>query len=150
VLFSADAGLVGRPGVDGEPLTHAATELGGCRAPQRLARRMVRETLAGSAVEVRTDDLVLVADELVGNAVQHVGAALAISLDVYPWGLAMQVRDCGGDTAGVKRRPCPASDDESGRGLLLVDLLTSAWVVQRDGDGKRVVAIFLHGAGDAE
>jgi anti-sigma regulatory factor (Ser/Thr protein kinase) len=139
----------GRDG--GHPATHAAIRLSDLDAPQRAARRIVRKILAGQADVTYTDDVVLVADELVGNAVQHVGAALDISLDVYDWGVAVQVRDGGEDTTVVPAKPPAADeDDEGGRGLFLVDVLASAWGVQRDSEGKRVVAIFLYRPGDAD
>ncbi|MER7688148.1 ATP-binding protein [Streptomyces sp. NPDC097610] len=139
----------GRDG--GRPMTHAVIDLCGLDAPQSAARRIIRKTLAGMADGEYTDDVVLVADELVGNAVEHAGAALDISLDVYDWGVAVQVRDRGEDTAAVPGKPLAADEeDEGGRGLFLVDVLASAWAVQRDSRGKRVIAIFLYRAGDAD
>lgn len=139
----------GRDG--GREVMHAAIDLYGLEAPQSAARHIVRTTLAGTADSEYTDDVVLVADELVGNAVEHAGAALDISLDVYDWGVAIQVRDDGEDTTAVPGAP-PAADeyDEGGRGLFLVDVLASTWGVQRDKKGKRVIAIFLYQAGDAD
>ncbi|WP_234373985.1 ATP-binding protein [Streptomyces scabiei] len=139
----------GRDG--GSPATHAAIDLCGLDAPQSAARRIVREALAGRADDTYTDDVVLVADELVGNALEHAGAALDISLDVYDWGVAVQVRDGGEDTAAVPGNPPAADeDDEGGRGLFLVDVLASAWGVQGDSMGKRVIAVFLYRAEDAD
>lgn len=135
----------------GRPASHAALDLCDLDAPQSAARRIVRNALVGNYDSEYTDDVVLVADELVGNAVQHVGSVLDISVDVYAWGVAVQVRDCGEDTAAVPGKPSAADDDdEHGRGLFLVDLLASAWRVQRDNKGKRVVAIFLYRTGDAD
>jgi anti-sigma regulatory factor (Ser/Thr protein kinase) len=152
VLGSTNTALpCGQGRDDNRPATHAAIPLSGLDAPQSAARRIVRKTLAGKADGDYTDDVVLVADELVGNAVQHAGAALDISLDVYDWGVAVQVRDGGEDTAVVPAKPPAADeDDEGGRGLFLVDVLASAWTVQRDSRGKRVIAIFLYRPGDAE
>ncbi|MEV6581430.1 ATP-binding protein [Streptomyces sp. NPDC051582] len=135
----------------GSPATHAAIDLCGLDAPQSAARRIVREALAGRVDDPYTDDVVLVADELVGNALEHAGAALDISLDVYDWGVTVQVRDGGEDTAAVPGKPPAADeDDEGGRGLFLVDVLASAWGVQGDSMGKRVIAVFLYRAGDAD
>ncbi|QIS76292.1 ATP-binding protein [Streptomyces sp. DSM 40868] len=135
----------------GSPTTHAAIDLCGFKAPQSAARRVVRTALAGKADGEYLDDVVLVADELVGNAVEHAGEALAMVIDVYNWGVAVQVRDREAKTAEVPEKPLAAGeDDEHGRGLLLVDALASAWGVQRDSAGKRVTAIFMHRTGDAE
>ncbi|MEE1930679.1 ATP-binding protein [Streptomyces sp. TRM 70351] len=132
-------------------MTHAAIDLYDLEAPQRAARHIVRTTLAGKADSEYTDDVVLVADELVGNAVEHAGAALDISLAVYDWGVAVQVRDGGEDITAVPGTPPSADEyDEGGRGLFLVDILASAWGAQRDKKGKRVIAIFLYPTGVAD
>ncbi|WP_446040127.1 ATP-binding protein [Streptomyces sp. SID1121] len=132
----------------GNPLAHAAIDLRGLDAPQKAARDIVRKALT-EALDEYKDDVVLVADELVGNALKHAGEALGISLDLYPWGTVVQVRDRGRDTAAVPQNPMRADDDDvSGRGLFLVNDLASAWRVQCDDGGKRVVAVFLHRAGD--
>ncbi|WP_409473128.1 ATP-binding protein [Streptomyces sp. HC307] len=131
----------------GQPMRHAALDLRGLEAPQSAARGIVRRTLT-EAPEDYKDDVVLVADELVGNAVEHAGEAVAVSLDLYPWGTVVQVRDSGGDTAAVPQSPTRAGDEDvNGRGLFLVNELASAWRVQPDEAGKRVVAIFLYRAG---
>jgi anti-sigma regulatory factor (Ser/Thr protein kinase) len=110
---------------------------------------MVRSALKETLDEEYRDDVVLVADELVGNAVEHAGEAIDISLDLYPWGTVIQVRDGSRNTAAVPQNPVRAGDDEvGGRGLFLVNALASAWRVQRDDAGKRVVAVFLHQGGD--
>jgi len=152
VLVPASFKSMCEPGRDGVPVAHAAADLSGFEAPQSAARRILRETLAGLVDGERKDDIVLAADELVGNAVQHVGTALlGISLDVYEWGVVVEVTDGGEDSASVPSNPSQAGEeDENGRGLLLVDLLASAWNVQPDVKGKRVVAIFLHRVGDAD
>jgi anti-sigma regulatory factor (Ser/Thr protein kinase) len=127
---------------------HAALDLRGIDAPQSAARRIVRSALTETLDEEYKDDVVLVADELVGNALEHAGEALGISLDLYSWGTVVQVCDGGRDTAAVPRNSVRADDDDvNGRGLFLVNALASAWRVQCDDAGKRVVAVFLHRAG---
>lgn len=134
----------------GSPTTHAAIDLCGFKAPQSVARRVVRTALAGKVDGEYLDDVVLVADELVGNAVEHAGEVLALVIDIYSWGVAVQVRDRGGEAGEVPEKPpAAAEDDERGRGLFLVDALASAWGVQRDSAGKRVTA-FMYRAGGAE
>lgn len=138
-------------GCGGREVTRAAIDLHDLEAPQRAARRAIRQTLAGKAESEYTDDVVLVADELVGNAVEHAGAALDISLDVFVWGVVVQVRDAGEDITAVPGAPPSADEyDEGGRGLFLVNILASAWGVQRDEKGKRVIAVLLYRAGDAD
>ncbi|HEY8986012.1 MAG TPA: ATP-binding protein [Streptomyces sp.] len=154
MLGPASTVLPSGPGRDGgHPTTHEAIDLYGLDAPQGVARRIVRESLAlaGKAGIGYMDDVVLVASELVGNALEHVGAVINISLDVYDWGVVVQVLDCGEDITAVPGKPLAADeDDEGGRGLFLVDVLASAWGVQRDKKGKRVIAIFLDRVGDAD
>ncbi|WP_250305262.1 ATP-binding protein [Streptomyces sp. A 4/2] len=131
----------------GRPLTHAVLDLRGLDAPQSAARGIVRRALTRAPAEFM-DDVVLVADELVGNAVTHAGEAVDVSLDLYPWGMVVQVRDRDRDTAAVPRESAPAGDEDvNGRGLFLVNELASAWRVQSDEAGKRVVAVFLYRAG---
>ncbi|MFF9458084.1 ATP-binding protein [Streptomyces flaveolus] len=131
----------------GRPLTHVALDLRGLEAPQSAARAIVRRTLT-EAPEDYKDDVVLVADELVGNAVEHAGEAIGVSLDLYQWGTVVQVRDSHGDTGLVPQSPTRAGDEDvNGRGLFLVNELASAWRVQPDEAGKRVVAVFLYRAG---
>ncbi|MFF4648259.1 ATP-binding protein [Streptomyces sp. NPDC001389] len=133
--------------LDGGPLTHAVRDLKGLATPQQAARSMVRDALTGKAGEGWVDDVVLVADELVGNAVQHAGEAIGIELDLYSWGATVQVRDGDADTGAVPGALQMADEfDEGGRGLFLVGVLASAWGVQPDVRGKRVVAVFLNRA----
>lgn len=132
----------------GLPFTHESVDLRGCEAPQSAARQLVRDALSEVPPDYR-DDVVLVADELVGNALEHGGDAVSVSLGRYVWGAVVVVRDSCGDIAAVPREPALAADDDvNGRGLFLVNMLASAWHVQSDGAGKRVVAVFLDGAGD--
>ncbi len=87
------------------------------------------------------EDVVLVASELVGNAVRHTTATQQGTLDVS-WDVdASGVRVCVGDpsqeppvvrTSGVDR--------PDGRGLRIVDAVSDDWGVERDGPGKRVWA----------
>ncbi|MYT82373.1 ATP-binding protein [Streptomyces sp. SID8364] len=130
------------------PFSHESVDLRGCETPQRATRQLVRGALAEVPADYR-DDVVLVADELVGNALEHGGEAVSVSLGRYAWGAVVVVRDGCGDLAAVPCHPAAAADDDvNGRGLFLVNMLASAWHVQSDGVGKRGVAVFLHGAGD--
>jgi anti-anti-sigma factor len=115
------------------------------------ARRFVREVcwdwrlekldVAGAARQARADDLVdravLVADELVTNAVVHAGIGeLRLRMELHGERLRLAVQD------GIPRllRPAalPEPDAEKGRGLLLVDELVSAWGVHPRSEGKVV------------
>jgi len=87
------------------------------------------------------DDAVLVANELVGNAVRHTSPSESGTLDVR-WdvdgsGVRIWVTDAGAGS------PCPriaTEDDIGGRGLRIVDAMSDDWGVEQGGSGKRVWA----------
>ncbi|MEU1598517.1 ATP-binding protein [Streptomyces sp. NPDC005708] len=126
---------------------HADADLTGLQAPQRAARKLVREALVGVDNDGWVDDIVLVADELVGNAQQYAAAQgpIEITVDRYLWGIAVQVRDSHLPASAIPLRPKqPGQESLRGRGLFLVDALASAWGVQLVGSRKIVTAIFIH------
>ncbi|MCX4481749.1 ATP-binding protein [Streptomyces cellulosae] len=133
-------------GAHGEPLAHVDADLIGIEAPQDFARGVVRKALA-ELDDGWVEDIVLVADELVGNADQHVQAEgpMGISVHLYEWGVVVQVSDSDSDVAAIPRESKqPDLDAEGGRGLFLVNALASAWTVQQTDTGKSVTAVFLH------
>lgn len=78
------------------------------------------------------DDARLVATELVGNAVRH-ASPLRNGTVLVRWQevdsqLVMSVCDGGGDSRPERRVAAP--DDVRGRGLQLVDALSSTWWVE--------------------
>jgi anti-sigma regulatory factor (Ser/Thr protein kinase) len=139
--------LAAPPTTDGsrqEPVTHVAAELAGLTAPQRTARELIRALLSDVSDAEWVHDIVLAADELVGNAQQHSAAAapMAITIDRYPWGLTVQVTDSG---RPVPLQPkVPETEGCGGRGLFLVNALATAWDVRPGGHGKIVRAVFAH------
>lgn len=80
-------------------------------------------------------DLRLLVSELVTNSVEHSGAGRAdlIGLEVFAQngGVRVEVRD---DGPGFEPRSGPDSEwqDESGRGLLVVDCLAKRWGVSAE------------------
>ena len=105
-------------------------------SPRSAAR--VRDALAswldhrGSAAEV-VDDARLIATELIGNAVRHASplgnGTVLVRWEAVDSTLALSVCDGGGadDPTQVDAAP----DDVSGRGLAIVDALSSRWWVER-------------------
>lgn len=91
-----------------------------------IARRYVTERLTAKRIE--PDDAVLVASELVTNALQHgpdgrIGVTLGCDDEV----VRIEVLDGGrGTDAPLARREVP-NDRECGRGLLIVDRLAKRW-----------------------
>ena len=87
------------------------------------------------------DEVVLVASELVGNAVRHTmavdGLGLAVEWSVDPDGVTVQVSD----PSSVPPAPrTPSTTEPGGRGLWIVEALADDWGVRREGAGKRVWA----------
>ena len=83
-----------------------------------------------------TEDALLVATELVTNAFVHAGSRCRLSARLAAGVLRLEVRDGG---SGVPDPRETAGTDESGRGLLLVSVLCSAWGVDATGGRGKVV-----------
>ncbi len=90
------------------------------------ARHWVGDRLAGAGPEVR-ETVSLLVSELAANAVQHGGTPFAVGFGQTDDGVRVEVTDDGGGQPRVTPRD-PWSP--SGRGLLLVDALASAWGVR--------------------
>ncbi|HET8583211.1 MAG TPA: ATP-binding protein [Jatrophihabitans sp.] len=111
-------------------------------ASAALVRRSISDDLTARGIDPDSvDDVVLVASELVGNAVLH-GAAIAgdgldVDWDVEPDAVVVRVRD--GSTTPPRRRPLNAAAG-GGRGLAIVGALARDWGVQPTAHGKQVWA----------
>ncbi|MFJ8276497.1 SpoIIE family protein phosphatase [Streptomyces griseoviridis] len=116
----------------------------GLRAARHLIRTAVRTWDAGG----RADEIELVADELVTNALVHTEGAAVVTLRVLTGGdrrLRVEVEDT---SSALPRRRDPGEAGVSGRGLLLVDRLTDGWGVEARGGGKCVWCEFVVADGD--
>jgi DNA-binding NarL/FixJ family response regulator len=103
------------------------------------ARRFVEETLKKwQLAPVLVDDALLVISELVTNAVTHANSSCRIRLSLTPARLRIDVLDNGAGTP----EPLPYSQtEEHGRGLYMVDAVTTAWGLEDvPGEGKLVWA----------
>jgi anti-sigma regulatory factor (Ser/Thr protein kinase) len=101
------------------------------------ARRVVAECAARLGFDEQSDDLVLVVSEMVTNAVRHGAPPVRLEVVADEEAVVVAVVD------GSARRPVPrdAGDDaEGGRGMTLVDLLTSEHGVDASPPGKTVWA----------
>ncbi|KPI06826.1 hypothetical protein OK074_4007 [Actinobacteria bacterium OK074] len=91
------------------------------------------------------DDLVLVVDELMVNAVTHgrvprtYGRQIGLLMEKSGDLIRVQVRDTQSDKMPEVRTP--AVRDEEGRGLLLVAELSDNWGVRKEVVGKTVWAV---------
>ena len=85
------------------------------------------------------DDALLLISELVTNSVLHGGPPIVLAVDCDGDGLHVRVRD-GSPSLPAPRAASPG--DENGRGMTLVELLTSTWgahpVADEHGVGKEV------------
>ncbi|MEV4320608.1 ATP-binding protein [Microbispora hainanensis] len=130
----------------GELVDHFDFDLSGIAAPQSVARQQARTALSGRASREQIDDAVLVADELVGNALQHGYGVVSMTLDVYEKGVTVSVLDRGTDISAIPTAPSVDQvgnvENEGGRGLFLVAQFATAWMVQAVQGGKAVVAVF--------
>lgn len=104
------------------------------------ARRFVRELLAktGPYPDGLLDSALVVASELVTNAVRHAaGAPLTIVVSTAPEQLRIGVEDTSTELPAVVD-----PYEGGGRGMTVVEAMSSRWTVQRRPDGKVVWAVF--------
>ena len=105
------------------------------------ARAFVREVLGYWQLALPdstlVDRAVLLASELVTNAVIHARTELRLRLELRGDLLHLAVRD--GNPRMLRLVVVPSPDAEGGRGLWLLDQLARAWGVNRHPDGGKVV-----------
>ncbi|MFJ6572468.1 SpoIIE family protein phosphatase [Streptomyces sp. NPDC091292] len=102
------------------------------------ARHMIRAAVRAWGAGERADDIALVADELITNALVHTEGAAVVTLRVITGAdrrLRVEVEDA---SSALPRRRDAGDAGVSGRGLLLVDRLVDAWGVEARGTGKCV------------
>jgi len=100
------------------------------------ARRQVRAAIRAWDVPVDEDVVVLLASELVTNAVTHqAGRTVTLALSCSPGRLRVDVHDT---SRSLPVLASASSDDETGRGLMLVDTLSDEWGSYRTPAGKAV------------
>ncbi|MEU3252453.1 SpoIIE family protein phosphatase [Streptomyces sp. NPDC006997] len=107
------------------------------------ARHMIRAAVRSWGAADRADEIELVADELVTNALMHTEGAAVLTLRVLTGGdrrLRVEVEDT---SSALPRRREAGESGVSGRGLLLVDLLADVWGVEARGGGKAVWCEFV-------
>jgi anti-sigma regulatory factor (Ser/Thr protein kinase) len=131
---------------------HAFLDLGALPAASRCARTWTREILREWGAAELADTAELVASELVTNSLKasagldQAGIRLVVTLDEGE--LAILVRD---NHPGVPLAVQPGADDESGRGLLIVEHLSDrcGWYPLGDPEHAKVTWAVLTGAGRA-
>ena len=120
-----------------DPLV-AAIDLAQDKLSPAEARTFVQTTLMHWSCDGILDDTLLVVSELVTNAVTHAASQCRLELRLSNEVLRVEAHDVGGGS------PEPQSLDlhrDSGRGLMIVSAISSAWGIDpRDGGGKVVWA----------
>ncbi|MEU9207354.1 SpoIIE family protein phosphatase [Streptomyces sp. NPDC048415] len=107
------------------------------------ARHMIRAAVRAWGAVERADEIELVADELITNALMHTEGSAIVTLRVLAGPdrrLRAEVEDA---SSALPRRREAGESGVSGRGLLLVDLLTDVWGVEARGGGKCVWCEFI-------
>jgi len=117
---------------------HASTELVADVSAAGAARRFVGRNLESWGVDKElTATAQLCVSELVTNAVIHTGTGPAVTVRYDEECILVLVSDHGGRSA-VRQAEDTQPDDISGRGLALVDALSSSWSAERNADGTTV------------
>ncbi|MFD7549634.1 SpoIIE family protein phosphatase [Streptomyces sp. NPDC059578] len=104
----------------------------------RGARRMIRSAVVAWGAGNRADDIELVADEMITNALIHTEGPATVTLRVLADAqrrFRVEVED---PSSALPRRRDAGDEGVSGRGLLLVDRLADTWGVESRGTGKCV------------
>ncbi|MGW2716690.1 SpoIIE family protein phosphatase [Streptomyces sp. NPDC001492] len=112
------------------------------------ARHMIRAAVRAWGAKERADEIELVADEMITNALMHTEGSAIVTLRVLGGSerrLRVEVED---SSSALPRRREAGESGVSGRGLLLVDLLTDVWGVEARGGGKCVWCEFVVPEGD--
>jgi anti-sigma regulatory factor (Ser/Thr protein kinase) len=111
-------------------------------ASAALVRRSLARDLAGYDLPAdAVDDAVLVASELVGNAVRHAPVSASGTLGVDWYVDADGIRVSVSDASTDQPDPRVAGEDQTcGRGLTIVSAMSDDWGVERSAAGKRVWA----------
>jgi len=104
-------------------------------ASAAVARRFVRDVLDAWGAGEFEDAAVLLTSELVTNALLHARSPAELHVRLAGGRLRVGVSD---RTPVLPVRKRYGKEAATGRGLLLVETLASAWGTDRNGDGKEV------------
>jgi anti-sigma regulatory factor (Ser/Thr protein kinase) len=121
----------------GKLVARSSTQLPHATVSAGLARRFVAVTLHRWGLGAQVEVVALLAGELVTNAVLHTASA-AIGLVVRLDDRAVHVGVHDTSSQLPKQDGSVTWDDQSGRGLALVDALATRWGVESAVQGKAV------------
>lgn len=125
------------------PLFRSSFDLPVAPDAPATARRLVTLLLQQWALadEDARDSTLLVLSELVTNAVQHAGEApVHVSVELHEAEVVVAVVD---PSPAIPRQRASEGDEESGRGLAIIDAVARRWGVEPgpEAAGKRVYAV---------
>lgn len=103
-----------------------------------VARAEAREFFATNTWVAQHEDVLLVISELVTNAVLHGGGPVTVTLTSAAPDVIIEVTDRGRSDPARRH---PGTDDEHGRGLDIVDRLSTSWHVVHAVGFKTIVAV---------
>jgi two-component sensor histidine kinase len=119
-----------------EALVHLRSDVASLREGRRFVARTLRDW---DVAESRVEPVLLVANELVANAIVHACSAPVLSLEEQGDDLLLRVSD---DSQVAPVAQTPSVDAMGGRGLILVEALSDRWGIDVDGQGKSVWVAF--------
>ncbi|MFB8265886.1 MULTISPECIES: SpoIIE family protein phosphatase [unclassified Streptomyces] len=114
----------------------------------REARHMIRAAVRAWGAGGRADEIELVADEMITNALMHTDGPAIVTLRVITASDRRLRVDVEDTSSALPRRREAGEEGVSGRGLLLVDRLADVWGVEARGSGKCVWCEFVVPARD--
>ncbi|GAA2258546.1 hypothetical protein GCM10010145_34460 [Streptomyces ruber] len=115
------------------PLATATTDLPALSSAVSDGRCFLGKTLTTWDCAHLADDARLLVSEVLTNAIQHAQGPLGLHLRRTATELTVEISD---HSPHLPQPRLAAPDDESGRGLLLVDALADSWGVRPTDDGK--------------
>jgi anti-sigma regulatory factor (Ser/Thr protein kinase) len=139
VVCSHHSGVVdpGAYATDFRPVRRAARSFPATPDSVTQARHFVTEIALEWGFGQLLQDAQLVVSELGGNAIRHARSEFTVVISESDSSIRLAVSDL---SHAVPKEQRPANDSSSGRGLMLVGAITTAWGVQQSLDGKVVWA----------
>jgi anti-sigma regulatory factor (Ser/Thr protein kinase) len=116
-------------------INQAKARLGAHIHTPRLARRFVKNALRERGARSEIELVELLVSELVTNAVVHARSQVEVSVSISADLVRVAVFD---SSRQPPLRRAPGHDGESGRGLLMLEALSSAWGIEFAPGGKSV------------
>jgi PAS domain S-box-containing protein len=121
--------------VPAAPLDRACTSLAPDPRSVAAGRRFVAQTLCAWGCADLAETACLLVSEILTNAVRHADAPVGLRLHRTACETTIEICD---DNTHPPQRRMPDLDDENGRGLMLVEMLASAWGTRPSNTGKTV------------